>query len=95
MKSIVSVLALCLACVSAGYASELSERVWSLEKKGDLIAARELLEHTALAPGATASDLADWAEYWMNIATRRRVPHGSRPWPLRRASSEWPSRGAW
>jgi len=63
MKSIVSVLSLCLACMPAGYASELSERVWKLEKKGDLIAARELLEHAARAPGATASDLADSAEY--------------------------------
>ena len=63
MKPILSVLSLCLACALAGSASELSERVWSLEKKGDLTAARELLEHAARTPGATASDLDDWAEY--------------------------------
>jgi hypothetical protein len=63
MKPILSVVSLCLACALAGSASELSERVWSLEKKGDLTAARELLERAARTPGATASDLTDWAEY--------------------------------
>jgi hypothetical protein len=63
MKPILSALSLCLACALAGSASELSERAWSLEKKGDLTAARELVEQAARAPGATASDLSDWAEY--------------------------------
>ncbi|MGA2184438.1 MAG: hypothetical protein ABSH47_15560 [Bryobacteraceae bacterium] len=63
MKPILSVLSLCLAGALAGSASELSERVWSLEKRGDLTAARDLLERAARAPGATASDLNDWAEY--------------------------------
>jgi hypothetical protein len=63
MKPILNVLSLCLACALAGSASELSERVWNLEKKGDQAAARELLERAARAPGASASDLTDWAEY--------------------------------
>ena len=63
MKPILSVFSLCLVGVLAGTASELSERVWNLEKRGELTGARELMDRTAHAPGATASDLADWAEY--------------------------------
>jgi hypothetical protein len=63
MKPILSVFSLCLAGALAGSASELSRQVWSLEKKGDLTAARELLERAQRAPGATVSDLTDWAEY--------------------------------
>ena len=63
MKPILSVLSLCLACALAISASELSDRVWALEKKGDFSGARELLERTAHAPNATVSDLTDWAEY--------------------------------
>ena len=63
MKPILSVFCLCLACALAGSASELTGRVWALEKRGDLTAAREMLERAAHAPGATASDLSDWAEY--------------------------------
>jgi hypothetical protein len=63
MKPFLGFLSLCLVGALAGSASELSERVWNLEKKGDLTAARELLEGAARAPGATASDLNDWAEY--------------------------------
>ena len=63
MKPILSVFSLSLVCALAGFASELSERAWNLEKKGDLAAARELLDRAAHAPGAAASDLADWAGY--------------------------------
>ena len=62
MRPTFSVLSFCLSCALAS-ASQLSDQVWNLEKKGDLAAARELLDRSAHAPNASVSDLIDWAEY--------------------------------
>ena len=62
MRPTFAVVSLCLAG-ALSFASQLSDQVWTLEKKGDLAGARELMERSAHAPGASVSDLVDWAEY--------------------------------